>query len=96
MRLHLGSARESSIMNTLRLSAQNNNGDAAGAIIGLLCMVFAGLLGLAALAFWVWTLVDAIKNPSLNDNERIIWIIVILLLSWLGSILYLVIGRKGA
>ena len=47
-----------------------------------------------SLAFWVWALVDAIKNPRLTDNERLIWIIVILLTQCLGAVIYLIVGRK--
>ena len=71
----------------------NDNG--AGALFGgaAMLLVFA-VIGIAILAFWVWALVDAIKNPRLTDNERLIWIIVILLTQCLGAVIYLIVGRK--
>ena len=57
-------------------------------------LIVGAIIGIAILAFWVWALVDAIKNPRLSDNERIIWIIVIVLTSWLGALIYLLAGRK--
>lgn len=71
----------------------NDNG--AGALFagGGMLLVFA-IIGIAVLAFWIWALIDAIKNPRLTDNERLIWIIVILLTSWLGALIYLIVGRK--
>ena len=71
----------------------NDNG--AGALLagGGMLLVFA-IIGIAVLVFWIWALVDAIKNPRLTDNERLIWIIVILLTSWLGALIYLIVGRK--
>ena len=52
------------------------------------------LLGALLLAFWIWTLVDAINNPSLDSNKRLIWILVIVLVGPLGSLIYLVAGPK--
>ena len=71
----------------------NDNGAGALLLGGGMMLVFA-IIGIAVLAFWIWALIDAIKNPRLTDNERIIWIIVILLTSWLGALIYLFVGRK--
>ena len=50
-------------------------------------------VGVVFLAFWVWMLVDAIKNKS--DNQMI-WIIVLLLVGVPGAIVYFFMGRgKG-
>jgi 4-amino-4-deoxy-L-arabinose transferase-like glycosyltransferase len=52
------------------------------------------LLILAAITLlWLWTLVDAIRNPRLDNNMRLIWVVVIILTSLLGSLLYLLFGR---
>jgi len=49
----------------------DNNG--AGALLAGGGIMLVGLIiGLAFLAFWIWALVDAIKNPRLTDNERLI------------------------
>ena len=71
----------------------NDNG--AGALFagGGMLIVFL-LLSLVPLAIWIWALVDAIKNPQLSDNERLIWVIVILLTQCLGALIYLIVGRK--
>ena len=71
----------------------NDNGANALFTGGGITLVF-GIIFIAFLAFWIWMLVDAIKNPRLSDNERLIWIIVILLTSWLGALIYLIVGRK--
>lgn len=70
------------------LAQQVNRGIGGGA---LLCGF--GLIGLALLAFWIWTLVDAIKNPRLDSNMRLIWVLVIVLVGPLGSLIYLLAGR---
>jgi len=56
--------------------------------------LFAILLSIISLIIWVWALIDAIRNPRLNDNERILWVIVILFTHCLGALLYVCIGRK--
>ena len=49
---------------------------------------------LAAIAFWIWMLVDCVRNRRLSESERIIWVIVICLTHWLGALIYLLAGRK--
>jgi Phospholipase_D-nuclease N-terminal len=55
------------------------------------------LLGfsLAALVFvfWIWMLVDAIKNQGLGEGEKIGWVLAIVFLHVIGSLLYFFIGR---
>jgi len=41
---------------------------------------------------WIVALVDCIKS---NNPNKIVWIIVIILLPFLGSILYFLLGRRG-
>lgn len=43
--------------------------------------------------FWIWTLIDAIRNKGLSDGERVCWVLAILFLQILGSVLYYMIGR---
>jgi hypothetical protein len=74
----------------------DGGGGAGGLLLGGGCFVFAVILGIAGLIFWIWALVDAIRNPSLSDNERIVWVVVIVLTSWLGALIYLIMGRKGS
>lgn len=78
------------------LLAQNDGGGEAGALLfGGGCMLISVILGLLALAFWLWALIDAIRNPALDSNMRIVWILVILLTNWIGALIYLLIGRTG-
>ena len=50
-------------------------------------------LGLLFMAFWIWMLVDAAKNKGLDQSERVVWIVVIVLTHLLGAIVYLCFGR---
>lgn len=59
-------------------------------------LLLAVPLGLALLAFWVWMLVHAAQNKGLSDGERIAWILVIVLVHFLGALIYFFVGRpKG-
>jgi RsiW-degrading membrane proteinase PrsW (M82 family) len=50
--------------------------------------------GLLLFAFWIWMLVDAIKNPKLNGNQKLIWVLVIVFLNWIGALVYFFAGRN--
>lgn len=72
------------------------NGGDAGALGGLICMGVWVLLALVGFFVWVWALIDAIKNPALDSNMRLIWVLVILFANLLGALIYLVVGRSRA
>ena len=56
-------------------------------------LLFFLTLAVAAMALWVWAIVDcATKEPS-EGNDKIIWILVIVFLHLLGAILYVLIRR---
>ena len=51
-------------------------------------------MALAFFAFWVWMLVDCVRNPRLTDTERLIWAIVICLAHFFGALIYFFSGRR--
>lgn len=51
------------------------------------------LFTLTPLVLWVVALVDIIRS-EFSGNNKIIWILVVLLLPLLGAILYFLVGRK--
>jgi hypothetical protein len=59
----------------------------------ILLLLFFLPLGLMSLAFWIWMLVDTAQNRGLDQNERVVWIIVVALLHLLGAIIYFFVGR---
>ena len=61
-------------------------------IILILCVMLP--LSLACLAFWVWMIIDCVRNKSLTDNERIVWTLVIVFTHAIGALIYLLAGRK--
>ncbi len=61
--------------------------------LGLVLVLAGGLLALAVFVFWIWMLVHAITNKGLRDAEKIIWVLVVIFLHFLGAVLYFLLGR---
>ena len=51
-------------------------------------VIFAVILGVLAFIFWIWMLVDCIQRKFKNDTEKIIWVLVIILVHWIGALIY--------
>jgi hypothetical protein len=63
-------------------------------ITGLLAVGgLVGLLGIVYFIFWLWMLIDCLKNRRLDGTEKLIWILVIIFLQVLGPLLYLFLAR---
>lgn len=60
-------------------------------MIGLMELIV--LLVLISLPLFIIALVDILKH-DFPGNDRLVWILVVIFFPLLGSILYLVIGRK--
>jgi len=62
-------------------------------ILGLLLLV---PLSVAMMVFWIWMLIDAIQNKGLTETEKIVWVLVIALVHFIGALIYFFVGRpKG-
>ena len=60
-------------------------------IIVAYVMVFFAFLFMVALVtsvFWIWMIVDCARRKFKTDNDKLIWIIILALLGWLGAIIY--------
>ena len=67
-----------------------------GGAIGVMAALIGAALGIAGFVFWLWMLIHAITNKGLEDVEKIVWVLVIIFLPFLGSVLYFFIGKpKG-
>lgn len=50
------------------------------------CFMF--ILSIAGFVFMIWALIDCVKNEPDEGNDKLIWILVILLLGWIGALVY--------
>ena len=53
-----------------------------------------GILGLVYTVLFIWALVDLITSGR-RGTDMILWLLIILVLPVLGSILYLILARRG-
>jgi hypothetical protein len=63
-----------------------------------LLVVFLPIAFLLASVFWIWMLVDCVRNPALQDVQKILWFLIILCLHLLGALVYFFCarGKTGA
>jgi membrane protein DedA with SNARE-associated domain len=55
--------------------------------------ILGALLGFVVLVLWIWALIDILKSDFKDNINKIIWLLVVLLLNFLGVLLYYFIGR---
>jgi hypothetical protein len=68
-----------------------------GGAIGLLTLLVGAVLSLAGFVFWLWMLIHAITNNGIAGAEKVVWVLVIIFLPFIGSIIYFFAGRpKGS
>ena len=65
-----------------------------GGLEALLLFVVGGLISLACFVFWIWMLIDCLTNEGIQGSEKVAWVIVIVLLPFIGSLIYLFLGRS--
>ena len=59
----------------------------------LILILFLLPLSLLGCVFWIWMLIHAIQNKGLTETEKIVWVLVIALLHFLGALIYFFAGR---
>ena len=62
-------------------------------VIGIGFALVLGAISLLVFAFWVWMLVDAITNKGLSDTEKILFVLLVFFLPFIGSLIYFFVGR---
>ena len=60
-------------------------------VIGL--MLVGGVISLALTVFWIWMIVHAVQNKGLSEGEKIAWVMVVVLMPFLGSVIYFFVGK---
>jgi hypothetical protein len=74
--------------------------EAAAPIIFMLLFVMLWLIafaiGILSVVFWIFMLVDAIQRKYDTENEKVTWIIVIVLTGIIGALIYYFMVKKKA
>jgi hypothetical protein len=60
-----------------------------------MCMFYPILLLVAggAAVFWIWMIIDCATREPAEGNERLIWILIIVLAHWIGALIYFFVRR---
>ena len=67
--------------------------DTGAAIFFLIFWCGFVLIGIFSFVIWVWMLIDCLSNEPACENDKLLWVIVMLFAGILGSILYYFIRR---
>ena len=59
-------------------------------IIMPLIVFFMGIVGTI---LWIWTIIDCVTRERSEGNEKLIWILIIVLTHWIGALIYLLVRR---
>lgn len=63
-------------------------------MLAALFIPFFILLVFAFIAFWIWMLVDCVNRNYKKENDKIVWVLVIVLAGIVGAIIYYFIVKK--
>jgi len=73
--------------------AQNSGGEEAAIVIfGGVLLTIGCVFSLVVFIFWIWMLIDCIQR-DFEGNGKVVWLLVILLLGFIGALIYLIVGR---
>jgi hypothetical protein len=54
---------------------------------------FFAPIGLLLTVLWIWMLVEILTKEPDQGNDRVVWLIVVILTGWLGALIYLLARR---
>jgi hypothetical protein len=53
------------------------------------------ILGIGGTVFWIWMIIDCATNEPSEGNEKIVWILVIVLTHWIGALISYFVRRPA-
>ena len=62
-------------------------------ILIVLIVLVSILIGILGTIFWIWMAVDCATNKRLKDNEKLLWMLLIIFTHFLGGLIYFFAGR---
>jgi Phospholipase_D-nuclease N-terminal len=52
------------------------------------CELACGLIVVVTSVFWIWMLVDCLTNEAIQGTDKIVWVLVIIFVHFLGALIY--------
>jgi len=62
-------------------------------MMGLAVLLVLWIIFVAVFVLWLWAMIDILKNEFTGSN-KLIWLLVVMLLPFIGMVLYWFIGRE--
>ena len=62
-------------------------------MIELLIILIFFMFGIGGTILWIWMIVDCATNEPSEGNDKLIWILIIVLTHWIGALIYLLVRR---
>ena len=62
--------------------------------IGPAEVIFLLLFAVVPFALWLWAIIDLLRGNFTNNTTKLIWLVVVAFIPFLGAILYLLIGKR--
>jgi len=66
---------------------------AASGIGSILCCGVGAVIMIPLLGFWIWMLIDVIKRVPSENNQKLIWLLVLIFGGFIGAIIYYFVQR---
>ena len=67
----------------------------AGILLIMLIVLLIAAIAILGTVFWIWMIIDCAKRDFKKDNDKVIWILVIVLLQLIGAIIYYFTIKKS-
>ena len=61
-------------------------------LLGGFFLIFA--LSMLCLVFWIWMLIDCVQRNFKKENEKIVWILIIIFAGIIGTFIYYFVVKK--
>ena len=65
-------------------------------IFGFFFRLIGAVIAVVLFIFWIAMLIHAVTNKGLSDVEKVMWVLVVLFLPFIGPIIYYFLGRPRA
>ena len=60
---------------------------------GFVCCCPLFLIVLALKAFWIWMLIEVISKEPSEGNDKVVWLLIVLLTGGIGALIYYFVRR---
>lgn len=61
--------------------------------IAILFVLIIVAIAIGATIFWIWTILDCVTKEPSEGNEKIVWLLLIILTHFVGAAIYYLVRR---